>query len=200
MVQAYYAQINLVGFNFNPSKWKYCQGEILNIQDEKYPNNQAVYSLIGTIYGGDGRVNFALPNLASRIAKGADTKSLKIGDKGGQEKYTLTSDNLLPHSHQIINSDMEVSAQASFSLIATYTQEFSPGASDTNLSVYNSFQDNVTTSTTLNPDILQGSLSTKADIKGDTESTGEGQPFTLLSPYLGMNYVICIDGLYPLRN
>src|SRR4029077_14920669 len=95
MSQPFLSQIMLVSFNFAPKGWASCNGQLLPINQ-----NQAIFSLLGTTYGGDGRVNFALPNLQSRVAMHAGNGH-DLGEIGGVESVTLTSDQLAGHTHVV---------------------------------------------------------------------------------------------------
>jgi microcystin-dependent protein len=91
-------QIGLFAGNFAPSGWAFCEGQILPINQ-----NQALFSILGTTYGGDGRVNFALPDLRGRIAvddgQGIGLGDVILGQKWGTESVTLTESQLAPHTH-----------------------------------------------------------------------------------------------------
>src|SRR6476469_1850639 len=101
MSTPYLGEIRAVGFTFAPVGWAPCNGQLLDI-----PNNEAPYSLIGTTYGGDGINSFALPDLRSRVAVGAQAgaagpglSSYQLGAKGGAENVTLNSNRLPVHGH-----------------------------------------------------------------------------------------------------
>ena len=95
----YIGQITLVAFNFAPVGWAFCNGQLLPIDQ-----NTALFQLIGTTYGGDGQTTFALPDLRSRIplhqGQGSGTSNYTIGQIGGSEQVTLTSDQVPSHTHQ----------------------------------------------------------------------------------------------------
>ena len=98
MSEPFLAEIKIIGFNFAPVGWAYCDGQILPIAQ-----NQSLYSLLGTTYGGDGRTTFGLPDLRGRIplhqGQGPGLSSRKLGSKGGGETVTLTTSQLASHSH-----------------------------------------------------------------------------------------------------
>jgi microcystin-dependent protein len=94
MAQPYVGEIRMIASNFAPVDWMFCQGQTLPIS-----TNEALFSAIGTTYGGDGMTNFMLPDLRSRFPVHAGT-SYGIGQTGGLEKVTLTIDQLPAHSHQ----------------------------------------------------------------------------------------------------
>ena len=95
MSEPFLAEIRLVGFNFAPRGWAFCDGQILPINQ-----NQSLYSLLGTTYGGDGRTSFALPDLRGRTPthKG---DSIKLGTKGGAETVVLNAAEMPQHRHSM---------------------------------------------------------------------------------------------------
>ncbi len=88
------ASINVYSFNFAPKGWAMCNGQLLAIN-----SNQALFSLLGTTFGGDGRVNFALPNLRGCAAVGMGA-GITLGEAGGQESHTITFAEMPAHTHQ----------------------------------------------------------------------------------------------------
>ena len=98
MSEPFLAEIRMVGFNFAPRNWAFCDGQILPINQ-----NQSLYSLLGTLYGGDGRSSFALPDLRGRtpLHRGdGGGSSFAQGSKGGEETHTLSSAEMPQHTHQ----------------------------------------------------------------------------------------------------
>ena len=95
MSEPFLAEIRIVGFNFAPRGWAFCDGQILPINQ-----NQSLYSLLGTTYGGDGRTSFALPDLRSRtpVHRG---DGYQLGQKGGAETVTLTAAQIAAHTHAV---------------------------------------------------------------------------------------------------
>jgi microcystin-dependent protein len=94
----YIGEIRMVGFNFPPAGWAFCDGQLLPIAE-----NESLFMLIGTIYGGDGKLTFALPNLMGRIpvhqGTGSDGVTYTLGEMGGVEKVALTTQQIPSHSH-----------------------------------------------------------------------------------------------------
>lgn len=99
-MEPYIGQISMFGFNYAPQGWAKCNGQLLQIAQ-----NQALYSLLGTHYGGDGRTTFALPDLQGRLpmhqGQGAGRRPRTIGQSGGQEQVTLTTQQLPAHNHSV---------------------------------------------------------------------------------------------------
>jgi microcystin-dependent protein len=172
MSEPYLGEIRMVGFNFAPQGWALCNGQLLAISQ-----NTALFSLLGTYYGGDGITNFALPNLQSRVAihqgQGAGLSPYVIGQQGGTENVTLNSQQMPSHNH-LVNT---VAAQGSQTrpvnnlLAATASNTYAPAPSD---------------GSTLNP-VAVG-------------NAGGNQPHPNVQPYLCVNFIIALQGIYPPRN
>ncbi len=99
MSEPFLAEIKMVGFNFAPRGWAFCDGQILPINQ-----NQSLYSLLGTTYGGDGRTSFALPDLRSR-APIHKADGYRLGQKGGAETVALTAAEIAAHTHTLRGTD-----------------------------------------------------------------------------------------------
>ncbi|MDX2067070.1 MAG: tail fiber protein [Haliscomenobacter sp.] len=170
----YLAQIVMFGGNFAPLYWHFCDGKLLSIAD-----NTALFSLIGTMYGGDGQVTFALPDFRGRIplgtGQGGGLSYVDLGETSGSEKVTLTLQNLPQHGHQMIAyMDSANSPSPNGQLLAT------------------------------NPDAdfvapTSGTVTTPMSVAA-IGATGGNQPINNMQAYLAVNYVICVEGIYPSRN
>src|SRR3954467_1775608 len=90
-------EIKIISWNFAPKAWAFCNGQLLPINQ-----NQALFSLLGTMYGGDGRVNFALPDLRSRIPISFGPINNFLGTRAGQEAHTLIMSEMAAHTHQMM--------------------------------------------------------------------------------------------------
>jgi microcystin-dependent protein len=161
----------MFGFNFAPDGWALCNGMLLPINQ-----NTALFSLLGTTYGGDGRSTFALPNLQGRVpihqGNGAGLSPYVIGQIGGSEDTTLTVDELPAHSHSVkADNGVGKFARPAANFPARSSDEAYAAASD---------------GTTMNPGMI-------AD-------TGSGQPFSNIQPYLVVSFCIALAGIYPSRN
>ncbi|WP_249937095.1 phage tail protein [Roseateles sp. DAIF2] len=168
--------ICLVPYNFCPRGFADASGQILSIAQ-----NTALFSLLGTTYGGDGRVTFALPDLRGRVPLGSGTGPglgpIDLGQVGGQETAQLTVAQMPAHSH---------GAQLRGSSAAGNTD--SPaGAVSAKLARSNVYS-------SAGPDT---NMSASAITVG---SAGNGQPFSIRDPYLGLRYCIAIEGIFPSRN
>lgn len=104
MATPFISEIRIVSFNFPPKGWAFCDGQLLPINQ-----NQALFSLLGTTYGGDGRVNFALPNLQGRAPVHVGN-GIVLGQQGGETSHTLNSSELPAHTHVPTGSSNAASA------------------------------------------------------------------------------------------
>ena len=165
-------QIQAFGFNFNPRGWMKCEGQLLPISQYN-----ALFSLLGTMYGGDGRTTFALPDLRGRSIVGAGQgpglSNILQGQKGGSETVTLITANLPAHNHPVSVSVNTATGEESSSTLFLSSQA-------------SAFSEAPTTNA-----VLAGVSS---------GNTGNGQPFSNRTPYLGINYCIATEGVYPSRN
>ncbi|WP_310557142.1 tail fiber protein [Flavobacterium sp.] len=175
------AVITPVAYDFTPRNWLQCNGQLLSIS-----TNSALFSLLGTTYGGNGVQTFQLPDLRGRSAVGAGTSTLgttyDLGQVGGSPTATLLTNNMPPHNHN---------GPINLSLGASNTTGYDTIAENNNIAggIPNSFSPNNNTPMA-KPLTLQGSIG----------SAGGSQPFSILSPSLSLNYLICTQGIYPSRN
>jgi len=164
--------------NFAPSNWALCQGQTLSISQ-----NTALFAIIGTTYGGNGTTTFQLPNLSGRIPIGAGTVP-------GQ---SLTIAQLPSHTHTgtISSVTIKASATEATDLLPSSSANVLAGPYDTvGLNAYAGF-------TAATPDTA---LNTAFTGSVTNSLTGTNQPVNILPPYLGVNYIICTQGLFPPRN
>src|SRR3954453_15415824 len=166
------ASIMLFGFDWAPRGWMRCDGMLLAIS-----SNTALFSLIGTTYGGDGRTTFALPDLRGRApihdGSGNGLTPRTAGEVGGAESGTLTSANVAPHSHGVAATATATSKNPSGNVPAYTDQGSSYGAAD-------------------------GSFAMAAGMI--QPNTGGPTPVATMTPFLAMNYCICVEGIYPSRS
>ena len=196
MSNPFLGQIIQGGWNFAPRGWALCNGQLLSIAQ-----NTALFSLLGTTYGGNGTVNFALPNLQSRLAmhwgQGPGLSSVVIGEAGGVENTTLTINQIPSHTHAATFSGTGSTLNASNN--AATTQGPAAGA------FLGRAKDN---SGTVVPLIYAPVGSTAATALGGLNvagtvtnaANGGSQPHSIRNPYLGITHVIALQGIFPSRN
>ena len=173
MSEPFIAEIKIFAGNFAPRGWAFCNGQLLPISQ-----NTALFSLIGTIYGGDGRTTTALPNLQGRApmhpGNGPGLSNRNLGQKGGVETVTLTENQMPAHDH---NFRATTSPATSHTPTTTASLARSSGGF-----AYNT----ETPDQPLNEDALN--------------ETGGTQPHNNLQPFMTLNYIIALVGIYPTRN
>ncbi|WP_040280437.1 phage tail protein [Psychroserpens damuponensis] len=183
MDDAYIGTVMMFGGNFAPRNWAFCNGQLLPIS-----TNSALFSILGTTYGGDGRTTFALPDLRGRVPKhpgnGPGLQPVTLGERAGREHVTLTTGQLPSHSHD------------GSTLAATLSCNEDDG--DNNEPSGNNFgiAESGKPYNSSNNDATFGSGS----VSGNTGLQGGNQPFDIQNPFLGTNYIICMMGLYPPRS
>lgn len=168
MSEPFVAEIRMFGFDFAPKGWAQCNGQILPIAQ-----NTALFSLVGTRYGGDGRTNFALPNLQDAVPLAADTSNFVPGTAGGVESVTLGSGQLPAHAHAV---NCTLDAGNAFGPPGNIWAVDPSGVSE--YSAKGGSQ--------MNP--------------GAISPAGSGLPHNNLQPYLVLNYCIALIGVYPPRS
>lgn len=171
MSQPFIGEIRLFGFNFAPRGWALCNGQILSIAQ-----NTALFSLLGTTYGGNGQTTFALPNLQSRVpihqGQGPGLSSYVMGQQAGTETVTLLNSQMPAHTHSLVASSGDaVSGKPAGKFLANTTAP-----------IYNTSQDGT----------LLGAQSIGIQ--------GGNQPFSIIQPYLVVNFCIALEGIFPSRN
>lgn len=178
-------QIMMFAGNFAPRGWALCDGQLLSIS-----SNSALFSILGTTYGGDGRTTFALPDLRGRVpvhqGAGKGLSPYKLGQKTGVENVTLDTNQIPAHTHAATataTAKGSDSANANAQLLANATWGHSSAT------IYTS---GVTPDTDMHPGCVSVSVA--------NQNTGGGQPHTNVQPVLCVNFVIAIVGIFPSRN
>ena len=167
MSEPFLAEIKIVGFNFAPRGWSFCDGQLIPINQ-----NQSLYALLGTTYGGDGRTSFGLPDLRGRAPLSPDSNNQ--GQKSGSETNTLTVAQMPPHNHTVKASSSAQSASTPASnLLASAGGGRRP--------------------------IVPYGEGTNTTAMTATENTG-GQSVNNMQPFLTLNFCIALQGLFPSRN
>ncbi len=176
MSEPYLGMIIIVPYNFAPRGWAFCNGQILPIAQ-----NTALFSLLGTTFGGNGQTTFALPDLRGRVSnssgQGPGLSSYDLGQVGGVEAATMTINQMPMHNHQVAClSDEATSPTPKTNFHANTTVP-----TDANAFTYAANANNLMAPTAIT-------------------NTGGSQPFSLLQPYLTLNYCIALEGIFPSRN
>lgn len=176
-------EIRMFAGNFAPRTWAFCHGQLLPINA-----NAALFSILGTTYGGDGRTTFALPELRGRVALGVGNgpglSDSRLGERKGTETVTLNVAQLPAHTHTAsgtvtpaalsVEGDSATPAAAVPAKSGQGEPDYDTGEGDT----------------TMRPN----------DVTVSVDNTGGGQPHTNLQPSLGLNFIICLQGVFPSRN
>ena len=168
MVEAYTGQIKIFAGNFAPRGWAFCDGQLLAIGD-----NEALFSLLGTTYGGDGETTFALPDLRGRIPFHVGN-GMNLGERAGEETHSLTTQEMPGHDHILRSSPVQGNT---VDPAGNFLAESPVG-------------DIQYTSEAPNGDMSSSSIA----------NTGSGQTHNNLPPYLVVSFVIALQGLFPPRN
>lgn len=175
-MEGYIAEIRMFGGNFAPRAWAFCHGQLLSI--DQY---SALYALVGTIYGGDGVSTFGLPDLRSRVSagtgQGAGLPNMDLGEMAGTESVTILSTQLPAHSHTVVANNNTT------------------GMASTAVNGY------LNASTASGESVVASGINLGAILQANTISaSGSNQPMSIIQPYTGMNYIICLEGIFPSRN
>jgi microcystin-dependent protein len=180
-MEPYLGQIIMVAFNYAPRGWALCNGSILSISQ-----NQALFALLGTTYGGNGQTTFALPDLRGRLlihpGQGPGLPTYVLGEVAGLPTTTLSVNNLPPHNHPILASSADGTQSNpgnAFPAIANVIPE--RGADPIGVNAYSSTANSTMASTMVG-------------------NAGGGQPFNNMPPYLAVNYIIATQGIFPSRS
>jgi microcystin-dependent protein len=168
----YLGSIGMVAFTFAPRGTALCNGQVLSIAQ-----NTALFSLLGTTFGGNGTTNFNLPDLRSRVIIGAGQgnglSSYVLGQEGGTEAVTLTVNQIPSHNHALnVNTGIGTSDTPSGNYLAENNEGIKQFTTSANGAANSSSIGN----------------------------SGSSQPFTIVQPYLALNYVIVLEGIFPSRN
>ncbi len=170
-IEPYIGQISMVGFNWAPKGWALCNGQLIAVQQ-----NTALFSLLGTTYGGDGRSTFGLPNLQGRApihwGNGPGLTPRSIGEVAGEEQVTLISTQMPMHNHSlnVSTEDAGVKNPSNQVLATTTTSAYVAGPIDG----------------AMNPQAIG--------------MAGGNQPHDNMQPYLAISFIIALQGIFPSRN
>jgi microcystin-dependent protein len=165
MSEPFLAEIKIVSFNFPPKGWALCNGQLLPINQ-----NQALFSLLGTTYGGDGRVNFALPDLRGRVPIHFGNGHT-LGERAGEEAHTLSSPEMATHQHPVMASSANGNTP-----IPTGAALAAAG------------------------NVYRAPLDMTTLVSGTETSAGGSQAHDNMQPFLVLNFCIALQGIFPSQN
>lgn len=173
MSEPFVGEIRMFAGNFAPRAWAFCDGQLLAISQ-----NDVLFSLLGTIYGGDGRTTFGLPDMRGRIPVHAGTgpglNQIRLGAKAGAENVSLTSNQMPSHDHNVSASS------------ASATSNNPTGNVSANTTPTNIYSTSLATPQTMSPAAIS--------------TTGGSQSHSNLMPSLCVNFIIALFGIFPSRN
>jgi microcystin-dependent protein len=164
MSEPFLGEIKIISWNFPPKGWAFCNGTLLPINQ-----NQALFSILGTTYGGDGMRTFGLPNLQGRCPMHVGN-GIVLGEMGGETAHTLNISELPAHTHVPVGSSAAPTVPGAGGSLWSQIQTY-----------YNS-----TPNTAMNPACIT--------------AVGGNQPHENMSPYLVLNFVIALQGIFPSQN
>ena len=174
-MEPFLGMIQIFGFNFAPRGWAMCDGSLLSIAQ-----NTALFSLLGTTYGGNGQTTFALPDLRGRVpvgfGQGPGLSGNSLGQVSGSENVTLLTNEMPQHTHQMMASSDPQSAG---------------GAGGNSLG---------SAGRGTGANIYAAGATTQVAMASVTAPVGSNQPHSNMQPYLVMNYCIALEGIFPSRN
>lgn len=165
MSSPYVGEIRMFGGNFAPAGWALCNGQTMSISE-----NDVLFNLIGTTYGGDGQTTFNLPDLRSRVPIHQSSNDV-IGATGGQETVTLTQAQIPSHSHQLLGTNNPTTSSV-----------------PTN---------NVLAATGQTPAYEAGAVPNRVLNSASLPAVGGSQPHSNIQPFLAINFIISLYGVYP---
>ena len=176
MSEPFLGEIRMFGGNFAPRGWAFCNGQLLSIAQ-----NTALFSILGTTYGGDGRVTFGLPDLRGRVpinaGQGPGLSSYTLGEVAGNENVTLIQAQIPPHSHTVACNTGPASAPSPANNVLAAPVDSQGGAGNGYTPAANA---------TMSPAMIG--------------TTGGGSPISIVQPLLCSSFIIALEGIFPSRN
>jgi len=163
MSDPFIGEVRAVAWDFAPRGWARCDGQLLPIAQ-----NQALFSILGTTYGGDGRVTFALPDLRGRVPVHAGNE-IRLGDRAGEAQHTLGVHELPTHNHALLATSAPGQGQSPDGALLAGAKVYAPGSASVPLA------------------------------PAAVGASGGSQPHDNMQPYLTVNFIIALNGVYPSR-
>lgn len=172
MAEPFLSEIRIFSFNFAPKGWALCNGQLLPINQ-----NQALFSLLGTVYGGNGQTNFALPNLQSRVPV-HEGSGHTLGEVGGEQAHTLTMSEMPTHMHDFSSNTAVASATANASANSPAGAFWANNGK-----------------TAFSTGAQTGTMAAQS-----VTNVGGSQPHINMQPFLVLNFCIALQGIFPSPN
>ncbi len=211
MSEQFIGEIRMFAGNFAPKYWAFCNGQILSIAQ-----NTALFSILGTTYGGNGTTTFALPDLRGRApvspGQGPGLSNIALGEVSGSESVTLTTQQLPIHAPTAtftgnasgVTGTLDVATTTTAAMVppaagaTTYLSATTAKAGPANVVINGLFTDTAPDSTKANLGGLHGNVTPTGTVT--VNPVGGSQPIGIRNPYLGVNYIIALQGIFPSRN
>ena len=196
-MEAYIGYVMFTAASYAPRGWMLCQGQILSIAQQS-----ALFSLLGTNYGGNGQTTFGLPHLGGRTPVGTGqapgiSHNYQLGEISGAESATITTPQMPQHVHALTPGQ----AVAGITAVTDNTAANTTGEPEQGARLGIPYDSTGTPVTIYVPASVGGSLANLAgSVSGSTNIAGGSQPMSLMQPYLALNAVICVEGLFPPRD
>ncbi len=187
--EPFLGEIRIFAGNFAPRSWAFCDGQLLSVDQ-----NQSLFSLLGTTYGGDGRTTFGLPDLRGRApihaGQGASLSNYNLGQNGGEETVALTESEIPSHNH---DASATVETEVTLPVNDSESESLSPNGNYLAKSRVTAYSD-----TTNGTYLAKTEATSTATVT--VGSTGGAQQHENRPPYLAVHYIICIQGIFPTQN
>ena len=196
MSDPFIGEIRMVGFSYAPRGWALCQGQLMSISQ-----NSALFALLGTTYGGDGIQTFGLPDYRSRgpvgMGNGPGLTPIIQGEKSGTESVTILSTQMPAHTHVATatgTAALSVAGAPSNAVVTPSTTNSVLGASAST----GQLQAGIWSDAMTSPVALSNPQTVSVNVT--IQPTGGSQPVPIRNPYLGTNFIIALEGVFPSRN
>ncbi|NOQ26214.1 MAG: hypothetical protein GQ564_12695 [Bacteroidales bacterium] len=199
-------EIKMFAGNFAPRTWAFCEGQLLSIAQ-----NNALYAIIGTIYGGDGRTTMALPDLRGRapigVGQGPGLPYFRQAQMGGATQHTMSINEMPNHTHTAQAAggagSLTGTATAAMKVNNTEAGENTPSGGYLGKSSSELYIEEATANTLAADAITVDTSGLSVDVTGlnvAVDHSGSSMPFNIMQPYIAMHYIICLQGVFPSRN